>query len=175
LLVTEDPERAKAIGEIEILPIITVTAAFPAENLKYKGFGCLFPPNSSRALGVLMNNYIFEGRAEDVLSETWIFGGAQFVGPRREQLLTLTDEDLIEMVLIERKRVFESELRPEHVCITRWPKALPHYTVDLEKSIELINRNRNEVFLIGNYTGGIGLTKILEQASQLASKINGAS
>jgi protoporphyrinogen/coproporphyrinogen III oxidase len=173
LLESTDPERARAIGTIEILPIVTVTAAFAKEDLNYKGFGCLFPPNSSRALGVLMNNYIFDGRADDKLSETWIFGGAQFAGPRREQLLSLSDEDFVDMIVIERKRVFGSDLRPEQVSVTRWPKALPHYTTDLEKNLEVINRNNKEVFLIGNYIGGIGLTKILEQASQVSSKING--
>ncbi len=171
LLGEMDPARAKAISEIEILPIVTVTAAFPEEKLKYRGFGCLFPPNSSRALGVLMNNFIFEGRAERVLSETWIFGGAQFVGPRREHLIALSDGDFIDMILLERKRVFGSDLPPEKFSVTRWSDGLPHYTVELEKNMELINTNNHQIYLIGNYTGGIGLTKILDQASHLSSKL----
>jgi oxygen-dependent protoporphyrinogen oxidase len=171
LLLPVDTERANAISSIELLPIVTLTAAFPKEEFRYKGFGCLFPPRSSRALGVLMNNYIFEGRSENHCTETWIFGGSEFAGPRTDQLMQLSDRDFIDMMILERKRCFHSDLEPQKFSITRWTKALPHYTLELEKQIDKIRTDRNGIFVIGNYTGGIGLTKILDQAAQLPRRI----
>ena len=168
LLSKVDSERAKAVGAIETLPIVTVTAAFPEEPLKYKGFGCLFPVGSAKALGVLQNTFIFKGRVKNALSETWILGGAEHAGSSYTEQ---SDQEFIETIVEERKRVCGSPQKPIDFLVTRWPKALPHFTVDLEKNSEAIRRSNGKVFLLGNYTGGIGLAKILEQAEQLALEI----
>ena len=58
--------------------------------------------------------------------------------------------------------------------ITRWPEALPHYTVDLERVLPQLQGMKNGVILIGNYLGDIGLARILERAARLPEEIRGA-
>ena len=169
------PAAASALGKIEMLPITTATVFFkdpvPA---KYRGFGCLFPPSEGRAaLGVLMNDFIFEGRARACSSETWILGGAL-----RGQAASWTNEEILAMIRRERAECFGALPTAEVLDhrITRWPEALPHYTLELERLLptletELAARARN-IFPIGNYLGEIGLAKILARASRLAAEVN---
>ncbi|RYZ84294.1 MAG: hypothetical protein EOP06_18310 [Proteobacteria bacterium] len=53
--------------------------------------------------------------------------------------------------------------------IYRWPKALPHYTVEHHALISQIVLPRN-LFLNGNYIDVIGLSKILERTYNLVRK-----
>lgn len=164
-----DSERADRLRKVELLPLMTVTVCFE-EPLPTRGFGCLFPPIENRnALGVLMNECIFPGRVQRGFSETWIFGGAH--GKSREMLLK-SDEEVIATIQKERVSAFGAKAaQPIGYRITRWPEAIPHYTVDLERNLPQIREMRGNVTLIGNYLGQIGLAKILESATELPAQI----
>ncbi len=70
------PEAASKIDRIEMLPLIRVTAFYPASENTIGGFGILFPRQQGvKALGVLFNTNIFENRGHGH-SESWIYGGA---------------------------------------------------------------------------------------------------
>ncbi len=76
LLTRRAPETAKILDSIEMLPLLRVTAFYPASENTIPGFGILFPRKQGiRALGVLFNTNIFPGRGEGH-SESWIYGGA---------------------------------------------------------------------------------------------------
>lgn len=167
-----DPERARAMAAVPMLPLISVTAFYRGPSPK-QGFGMLFPPvEKRRALGVLFNSSIFEGRAPvqgtETSSETWMFGGAR----ADQELLEASDEKILEWVDEERAISFGSRGERLEAVITRWPEALPHYTRELEKRLPHFRENRENIFLIGNYLGQIGLAKILEKASRLPQEIS---
>jgi oxygen-dependent protoporphyrinogen oxidase len=166
-----DPERAEALARIEHPSLVTATFQFPFHSSRLKGFGCLFPPGEARVLGVLMNNSIFPGRANETLSETWILGGALFETTEKRSIVDLHDHELVKIVLEQRKKTMRSEAQPVDVIITRWPKALPHFTVELERAASRFRPNRRNVYLLGNFTGGIGLSKIVDQAVALPEEI----
>ena len=170
LLAPIDPERARAISSVELLPIISTTVVFDTPTKRAQGFGCLFPPAENKPmLGVLMNNFIFPGRGKKGFSETWIMGGAS---QRAAEVLSKNDQEILNVIEKQRGECFLSVSERLSARVTRWPAALPHYTVDLEKALPIIRQNRQNVFLIGNYTGEIGLSRILEAAEKTAQQIS---
>jgi oxygen-dependent protoporphyrinogen oxidase len=165
-----DPDRAAACSAVDLLPISSVAIGFrqaPPENRQ--GFGCLFPPvEEKRPLGVLMNSFIFEGRATKGFSETWIFGGAKAGG---RELAAKSDQELVEIAIEERQNCLGGTPENFGSRVTRWPAALPHYTVELEQKLADMRGLRRNVVLMGNYLGEIGLSRILERASFLPEAI----
>ncbi|HYT50549.1 MAG TPA: hypothetical protein VEL78_09165, partial [Pyrinomonadaceae bacterium] len=57
---------------------------------------------------------------------------------------------------------------PLAVHITRWPNALPHYSIELENILTSLPPPPRNLALVGNYLGRIGLAKILERAAFVA-------
>jgi protoporphyrinogen/coproporphyrinogen III oxidase len=174
VIATSAPDAARILGEhkageylnsIEVSPVVSVTAFFHPLDAKTKGFGILFPRDQGvRALGVLFNNEIFEGRS-DYRSETWIYGGAT-----DHEICEYSEPELMSQLLKDRKAVERGISKPLHFKIQRWPTAIPHYTVNLEKTLEEIPEIPN-TYLIGNYLGGLGLSKIVERAFHLSEQI----
>ncbi len=161
--------NADLLKKVETCPLITVTCFFSETPKRYKGFGVLFPRlQNVRALGVLMNNIIFQRSSfadNPKHSETWIFGGAL-----DKDVLKLSDEQIKSLILEDRKRVFSSSQEILEIHVTRWPQALPHYSIEHEKIISEMSPMKG-LTLHGNYLGNIGLSRILEKSEELAHKI----
>ncbi len=165
-LATESPGLSRQLARIEMLSLVTATCFFRQEAAKLKGFGCLFPHDQSfRARGVLFNDCIFEGRGP-AHSETWIFGGA--LDP---DVVSLNDEELISTILEDRARFYRQPSNPLAVHIKRWPNTLPHYSVDLERTLAKLPAPPSNIGLVGNYLGRIGLAKIFERAAYVVDNI----
>jgi len=157
------PELSDALQRIEMLSLATVTCFYGSDAAKLNGFGCLFPRDQGfRSRGVLFNTSIFEGRGP-AHAETWIFGGALDV-----DVVNLSDEAFAEIIAAERERFYGAHNEPLDIRITRWPNALPHYTVDLEKILTTLPSPPANIAVVGNYLGRIGLAKILERAAVVA-------
>jgi oxygen-dependent protoporphyrinogen oxidase len=161
----------KLLSEIEPISILTGTYFFESSQINYPGFGCLFPSLSpTRALGVLMNSYIFKGRNK-YYNETWIMGGSQ-----DQSILNLSDEEICNHISESRNLIFEDNKKIINFKITRWAKALPHYTLKHEAILESLDNSTSAllskgVLLHGNYLGGIGLSQILDRSFELSQKI----
>jgi len=159
-----DPVLAKVLASCESSPLITVTGFFELHAKDLQGFGCLFPKEQQfHSLGVLFNDCIFAGRSS-LRSETWILGGA--LNP---DICSLSDEQIKSQILEDRLR-----LPGGGACkgwsITRWPKALPHYTVAWEECLRGLKVNR-PLFLHGNYLGQLGLARIQHRSEALAAQL----
>jgi oxygen-dependent protoporphyrinogen oxidase len=167
------PEVAAEFGSVEMLPVASVTVFYERAAEKIEGFGCLFPDGEKfKALGVLSNTFIFADRGPDY-SETWIFGGT-----RSPEILAKPDLEILHLIQTERKRIFTSEAElvstsPTELSeyrIHRWLMGLPHYTPELEARLDRLRLPKN-LYLNGNYLGGIGLSKILSRSKELAASI----
>ena len=159
------PEVSEALRRVEMLSLVTATSFYAPEAARLKGFGCLFPRGQGfRARGVLFNDCIFEGRGP-AHSEAWIFGGA--LDP---DVVNLSDQELAQLIADERKRFFGADDSALDVRITRWPNALPHYSIDLERILTTLRPPPPNIALVGNYLGRIGLAKILERAACVAEE-----
>lgn len=160
------PAASEALRRVELLPLLTATVFYERQLLQPQGFGCLFPRGEGfRARGVLFNDCIFAGRSE-VRSETWILGGAL-----DRTVLQLSDAELRELLKAEHARLVGAEEEPLSVHITRWPQALPHYTLELEQALAELPPLPKGVALAGNYLGQIGLAKLAERAARVAREI----
>ena len=168
------PDLSRLLSRIEMLPLVSVTAFFPNDPRIHDGFGVLFPPSEAfHSLGVLYNHLIFPGRVTQsgVRSETWIFGGA-----RHPEKVGYDDEKLVMEILADRKRVSTLEgpaKSPQSFSVQRWEKAIPYYTTELESLLGEIAEKLAvypRIRIFGNYLGGIGLTKILEQIGNKIEK-----
>lgn len=157
------PALSAALSEIEMLSIATVTCFYGADAARLNGFGCLFPRDQGfRARGVLFNDSIFAGRGP-AHAETWIFGGALDPG-----VVKLTDAEFADLIASERERFYEKQDQPLDTYVTRWPNALPHYSIEFEKTLTTLPAPPDSISLVGNYLGRIGLAKILERAAAVA-------
>ena len=160
------PDVAAKLASIEMLSLLTVTCFFDQAAAQLKGFGCLFPRDQGfRARGVLFNTSIFEGRGP-AHAETWIFGGALDA-----EVVGLDDDQIRQTILNDRERFYRKAETPLAMHITRWPKVLPHYSVELEQTLASLPKPPPNVALVGNYLGRIGLAKILERAAYVAENV----
>jgi oxygen-dependent protoporphyrinogen oxidase len=157
------PQVSASLVQVEMLSLATVTCFYPRDSAKLRGFGCLFPRDQGfRARGVLFNDCIFEGRGP-AHAETWIFGGA--LDP---EVVSLSDAEFAEVIAAERQRFYGRHDEAVQIHVTRWPRALPHYTIGLEKMLTTLSALPSNIHLVGNYLGRIGLAKILERAAFVA-------
>lgn len=165
-LANASPEISQELARVEMLSLLTATCFFEKHAASLKGFGCLFPHDQGfRARGVLFNDCIFEGRGP-AHSETWIFGGA--LDP---DVVNLSDEELTSSILADRARFYGRQDSPLAVHIKRWPNALPHYSIDLERTLVNLPEPPPNIALAGNYLGRIGLAKIFERAAYVVDNI----
>jgi len=159
------PELSQALRGVEMLSLATVTCFYPAEAARLKGFGCLFPRDQGfRSRGVLFNDCIFDGRGP-AHSETWIFGGA--LDP---DVVNLGDDELAQLIASEREKFYGKHDEVLDLRITRWPNALPHYSIGLERILTVLPAPPSNIALVGNYLGQIGLAKILERTAYVAKE-----
>ena len=158
------PGLSQVLRGIEMLSLATVTCFYQTEAARLKGFGCLFPRDQGfRARGVLFNDCIFDGRGP-AHSETWIFGGA--LDP---DVVKLTDDEFAQLIASEREKFYRTHDEVLALRVTRWPNALPHYSIELERILTTLPPPPSNIALVGNYLGRIGLAKILERAAFVAA------
>ena len=62
-------------------------------------------------------------------------------------------------------------VRPLGIYPQRWPLALPHYDVGLERLLRAGIETPGDTFLAGNYLRGIGLPMLLEKAWDVAQQV----
>src|SRR2546423_2900613 len=137
------PALSAGLGKVEMLSLATATCFYGPDAAKLDGFGCLFPRDQGfRARGVLFNTSIFGGRGP-AHAETWIFGGAL-----DDEIVNLSDEAYAELIAAERERFYRTHNEPLDVRITRWPKALPHYSIELEKVLTTLPPPPQNVALV---------------------------
>jgi oxygen-dependent protoporphyrinogen oxidase len=159
------PELSEDLRHCESLSLVSVTCFFSRHQKDLKGFGCLFPTSQGfKSSGVVFNDSIFSNRSE-ARSETWILGGALQPG-----IVALSDDELKEAILKDREKLIGVSSGPLEVQITRWPRAIPHYTVQWERILKNLNIP-HPLFLHGNYLGGIGLSKIYQRSIRLAGQM----
>ncbi len=170
---------------VNYLSVYSLTLFFRTEDRpKFQGFGCLFAKSKS-VLGVLFNSDIFEDRTkEDLFSETWIItpaaGGkvpAKSAGRAQPPEERSSELDMIKHTLAFREQAFGIKSEPVFSKLTHWPQGIPNYSLQHETFLQdkfkfETSMGQTKIFKIGNYTGQIGLNKMLEENVKLARKFS---
>jgi len=124
------------------------------------GFGMLVPARAGRRiLGTLFSSTLFPGRAPDghVLLTT-------FVGGRQPELAALPDAGLEQIVRVELSELLGVRGEPVFRQLTRWPRAIPKYTVDFGRhaaAMDAVERDHPGLYLAGHVRNGISLSDCL--------------
>jgi oxygen-dependent protoporphyrinogen oxidase len=161
----------RELMSIEVLSLVKATTFYSDERPRLKGFGVLFPKESPfRSLGVLFNNFIF-AKTSPHSSESYVMGGY-----KDGALSGQTDAKILEQVKGDHEGLSRSAETPVGFHIQRWPQAIPLYSVALEGTLPRVrgyleNLEKQSIFFLGNYLGGIGLSQLLERAQALAERI----
>ncbi len=158
-------EAGHALARLEMLSLVNVHLVFDDPQPLFEGFGALFPVSQGlNTLGVLAGRNGFPNEYPRH-TERWIIGGAH-----APEHIEKSDQSLIELALADRQRLSAGTARPAAAHVLRRPRSLPHYTVELENILKSLRLPKN-LFLAGNYLGGIGLGAILRQSQQFAASL----
>jgi oxygen-dependent protoporphyrinogen oxidase len=166
VLARRAPGVSELLTRIELLPLVRITAFYPASENRIAGFGVRFPRGVGvRSLGVLFDSNIFAGRGE-WHAESWILGGAH-----DREIVDLADRDLMLAVDRDRQQLTGHDMAPLARYVHRWREALPHYTTDLERCLAAGITLPKDISLTGNYLGKIGLSMLLERSADIAKSM----
>jgi len=172
LLATESSELSRRLLEIQYTPLVTVTAFVSRASFgrEIKGVGALVPAREQRkCLGILFTSSSFENRVFDEsrhASFTILLGGTS-----QPQWVAASDEEIKQAVREELATLLGIEGEPIELVITRWPRAIPQYSIELptvwNAARESWCQHPGRV-LFGNYTGQVSLRGMIESAASLS-------
>jgi oxygen-dependent protoporphyrinogen oxidase len=149
---------ASALSAIPYAAVASVASVYRRREVAHvlDGFGFLAPRiEQRRILGTLFSSSMFDGRAaqDHVLLTTFIGG------QRAPTLPSLSDSDLQRLVDEELTALLGAR-GPMSVMVTRWPRAIPQYTVGhLERVQEAVKVETAlpGLFLCASWRGGVAV------------------
>ena len=169
------PAAAGALGDIAYAGVVSVAQSYSRANVRHAldGFGVLAPRvEKRRILGTLFSSSMFDERAGEgrVLFTT-------FVGGRRDpDLLSRSDQDLAAIVREELAALVGAQGAPEFCALTRWPRAIPQYTLghlDRIRRAEQAQQALPGLFLCSSYRGGVAVGDCIKSGRDVADAVLG--
>ncbi len=99
-----------------------------------------------------------------------------FVGkPNDQEVVDLSDEEITEIVLRDLNKTMKIKARPDFSVVTRWPNAMPQYTVGHKDRLNAITNQMKEqlpgVCLAGGSYRGIGLPDCIDQGEAAVQQV----
>ena len=169
-IVSVDSEVAKSLSSLK-LPAVTSVICEVSNFISKSGFGCLFHPNEKNVntLGVLWNHNIFPHRVNQKCL-TFIYSELKV-----QNLIEKTDKQIHDIVLSDLK-VISPDASIKNLTINRWKNGFPYYDLALERAVKNLNSalpiqtHAKNVWVNGNYLGGLGLSQIISRTRELVFK-----
>jgi oxygen-dependent protoporphyrinogen oxidase len=167
------PDAACALEEIPYAGVVSVAQSYRRSDVLHPldGFGVLAPRvEKRRILGTLFSSSLFDGRATkgNVLFTT-------FIGGRRDpDLLARPDEDLAAIVREELAALVGARGTPVFCAITRWPQAIPQYTLghlDRIRRAEQAQQALPGLYLCASYRGGVAVGDCMKSGRETAQAV----
>lgn len=167
------PDAARALAAIPYAPVASVASVYRRADVTHAldGFGFLAPRvEQRRILGTLFSSTMFAGRAgkDEVLLTT-------FVGGQREPALAaLPETDLVRIVSAELAALLGAREAPLSCAVTRWPRAIPQYTLGHLQRISAAARAESALpglFLCASYRGGVAVGDCIASGCHTADTV----
>lgn len=162
----------KELGRIEHAPVASVFTGWRREAVAHPldGFGVLVPEvEGGSVLGSLFSSTIFPRRApEGHVALTTFVGGV-----RQPELAKLAEDELRELVKTELRKLVGARGQPAFVHVTRWPRAIPQYTLGYGRYLEicaLAEKAAPGLFIGGNGRDGVSLSNCIGSGRRLAAE-----
>ncbi len=146
---------------------IVIVLAF--KNVRRDGFGWLVPASDRKfALACTYINNKFENRspADHLLLRVFV-GGNHAI-----KWMDKSDEEIVEMALMDLKRIADISDAPVLNRVFRWPNSMPEYAVGHQNKIEQLKKlalSEGSLYLSGNIMRGVGIPDCIVQAKETAS------
>jgi protoporphyrinogen/coproporphyrinogen III oxidase len=135
------------------------------------GFGFLVPHSEgTRMLACTFVHNKFPHRAPDHRALIRCFLG----GARDEQILSSSNEEIVELVRRELKQVLRIEAEPLFTRVYKWKGAMAQYAVGHLERLERIDRACAQIpglFLAGNGYRGIGVPDCVRSGTEAAAQV----
>lgn len=172
-----EPRVRELLDSIPFSSSATVPMAFRAEDCPFdtKFFGILVPLVENRPLmAVTMSSSKWPDRAPEGRVLLRGFVG----GPRNQEIMKSSDEELIEIV---RKQLVEllglkADAKPVFARVFRWTMGMPQYTMghlDRMDELEALIGQTPGLALAGGSYRGVGVPNCLEGGEKAVSKVLG--
>jgi oxygen-dependent protoporphyrinogen oxidase len=178
LLAPVDAALGNELGDIPYSSSITINLVYDETRIGQlpDGFGFLVPAVEGRAmLACTFVHRKFLGRTPPGKAVLRAFLG----GMKGEALLAENDEALVvtarrELSEILGARTLSGDVAPEHVQVSRWPRAMAQYAVGHRERMKRISARVAELpglRLVGNAYDGIGVSDCIRLGRQAARKL----
>lgn len=167
------PAAAVALDGIYYPPVTVCACAYRRDAVAHPldGFGVLAPRRERRAvLGTIFSSTLFPGRAPEgsVLLTTFV-GGA-----RSPERALQNDQAVAATVQAELAGLVGAKGSPQFIRITRWPQAIPQYTLGHLQRMSEIERAESDqpgLFFCANYRGGVAVGDCIKSAAATAERV----
>ncbi|MEM6262937.1 MAG: protoporphyrinogen oxidase [Bacteroidota bacterium] len=171
ILSPDNTKAQESLNQVHYPPVSMVHSAYRREDVAHKldGFGALHNRlEPSNSLGTIFSSTVFKGRCpEDEVLLTTFVGGS--IVPHQAMQL---DDQLLEGVNEDHRRFLGITGKPIFQRITRWPKAIPQYDEDILPTHALEQPfEAQQLFLGGNWIGGIAVPACIERGKWLAQRV----
>lgn len=168
-----DPVLSNLLSQIPYVSTATVSIGFKKEALKkpLKGFGFVVPRfEKRRIMAATWTSRKFAHRApEDSILIRCFVGGS-----KNEELVSLGDDEMIEMVRSEIEDITGISAEPVLTRVFRWWKAMPQYTIGHSERVAAIYerlKDHEGLYITGSAYNGIGISDSVHGGEIIADKI----
>ncbi len=168
-----DDGAARALQAIDYPPVAVVASAYRRGDVAHPldGFGFLAPKKENPPiLGSLFSSTMFAHRTpEDTVLLT------TFVGGRRNPELALAAESDIAATVQRALVRYVGAANPMWSVVTRWPQAIPQYTLGHRERIAAVERaeaGAPGLYFCGNWRGGVSVGDCIKSGYAMAERID---
>jgi oxygen-dependent protoporphyrinogen oxidase len=167
------PRSAAALAAIPYPPVAVAASAYRRGSIAHPldGFGFLVPQSEGRRiLGTIFSSTLFDQRAPRDLELLTTFVG----GMRQPALARCEELEIAELVQAEHASILGAAPRAEFVKISRWPRAIPQYSLGHSSRIAKIEQAERDVaglFFCANYRGGVSIGDCIRSADATAARV----
>jgi oxygen-dependent protoporphyrinogen oxidase len=173
LLRPTSPAMSDELSAIRYSSSVTVTLGYgqPVRQSLPPGFGFLVPRSEgTRMLAATFVHNKFPHRAPEDRALVRCFLG----GSRDEQILDLSEEQIVQIVRAELEHIIHLQAEPLFARVYKWRGAMAQYGVGHLERIDRIERLLQQVpglALAGNAFSGIGVPDCVRSGSDAATKM----
>ncbi len=169
-----DFELSNQIAVINWSSSATVNLAFKKSDIKVplKGFGFIVPRIENKRINACTYSSIkwsFRAPEDQILLRAFVGGG------HHEELVNLSDDEIVKIVMEELESILGIKANPIITRVYRWINGMPKYTVGHVERIKNIFerlKNHKNLYLIGCSYKGIGIGDCVRGGFDTAEEIS---
>ncbi|MBI4651149.1 protoporphyrinogen oxidase [Candidatus Desantisbacteria bacterium] len=168
-----DDELSSVLLNFPYVSSATVSIGFKSSEVSHslEGFGFLIPKTENhKIMATTWTSSKWPFRApEDYVLLRGFMGGAA-----NEKMAYLPENEMIQIVLDEWKKIMKISAAPVINETYKWIKSMPQYVMGHEKTVEKIETLASKhkgLIIFGNYLRGVGIADCIKNSELIANKV----